>query len=403
MHDFDHHSNLARLKHNYRSLLKTDNEHFAFFAPGRVNIIGEYTDFNGGFVLPCAIQNGTYLIVQTRADQEFHFHSMNCPETVTLSINTLRSIKNKQAHYAWANYPLAVVKQFENELNSGFDFFYYGNIPLGSGLSSSASIEMLTAFALNTLLNTKHSLTELALLCQRAENRFIGVQCGIMDMYSIAHGKNAQAMMINCEKMQHTDTTLTMNVYSWLIINSNKKRQLSESKYNERFQECQAALRILNLTRNLDNLCQLPFEQLKQAQREITDPLIFKRLHHVVSEHQRVLACQAAMQKQDWQTVATLMNASHQSLSEDFEVSGDILDTLVSISQQTPSVLAARMTGAGFGGCVILLIVKAQEASIIKNIEENYFIQTNLHADFFPALASHGVQQLPQESSPERR
>lgn len=390
-------SHFSTLKKHYQHLLSPKQKPLAFFAPGRVNLIGEYTDFNGGLVLPCAIQNGTYLMLQARTDDNFHFYSINCPETPRINLTQLLATQTKQKNYAWANYPLGILKQFENKLSTGFDFFYYGNIPLGSGLSSSASIEMVTAFALNTLCKTNNSLTDLALLCQRAENQFIGLQCGIMDMYSIAHGKANHALMINCESLSHVDSKLDMGEYAWLIVNSNKMRQLSESKYNERHQECQQALSILNLTRQLDNLCQLPVTELTQAKKEISDNTLYKRLMHVVSEHQRVIDCHLAIHNKQWKTVAELMNASHQSLSQNFAVSGEILDTLVDISQKTPGVLGARMTGAGFGGCIILLIQKEQEARIIENIQKKYLSDTTRQADFYSVCAAQGVHQFMQD------
>jgi len=390
-------NNFSKLKNHYEPLFDTKKENSTFFAPGRVNLIGEYTDFNGGLVLPCAIQYGTYLIVQSRNDQSFHFHSMNCPETVDISIDILKKLTIKEEKYAWCNYPLGILKQFENKLSTGFNFFFYGNIPLGSGLSSSASIERVTAFALNTILNEQYSLTNLAQLCQHAENQFIGLHCGIMDMYSIAHGQADHAMMINCENNTHTYTPIEMGALSWLIINSNKTRKLSESKYNKRNQECQQALSILNLTRKLDNLCQLPIGELKQARDEITDNVIYKRLHHVVTEHQRVNDCHIALKNNQWGKVAELLNASHQSLSKDFQVSGEILDKLVAISLDTEGVMAARMTGAGFGGCTINLISKKHESSIIKTIKKNYKSATGLDADFYISQASQGTHEFTQD------
>jgi galactokinase len=384
------------LEAHYASLFN-DSKLMRFFAPGRVNLIGEYTDFNGGLVLPCAIQLGTYLIIQENTSNSVSFNSMNCPETISIPIEELKKLSISHSDYAWANYPIGILKEFSNHLKTGLDFYFSGNIPLGSGLSSSASIEMVTAFALNTLCNTQHSLTDLALLCQDAENQFIGLQCGIMDMYSIAHGKSGCAMMINCEQCTHSNISLNMEDLAWLIINSKKSRQLSESKYNERNQECQKALAILNKTRQLNNLCQLPFSELAQAKQEITDAGIYKRLHHVVSEHQRVIDCQHAMQNSDWNKVAELMNASHQSLSEDFEVSGETLNTLVTISQQTDGVLAARMTGAGFGGCTINLIKKDKLDSIIDNIKSLYGSASHLNAEFYIAEASQGVHQYLRE------
>ncbi len=370
-----------------------------FFAPGRVNLIGEYTDFNGGFVLPCAIQYGTYLIVHNNSVGKYRFYSGNCPEAPQISLDQLKSLDSKQKSLAWANYPIGVLKAFENEIDQGLDFYFYGNIPLGSGLSSSASIEVLTAYALHKLFDTSHSLKDLALLSQRAENQFIGLNCGIMDPYSIALGESDKALMIECQKETHQSLALDMGELAWMIIDSRKSRQLHESKYNERAQECQSALTALQQAHKLNQLCQLTPEQFERSQHLIKDPIVKKRARHVIHEHQRVLDAAQCFESQDWQKLAELLKLSQQSLSQDFEVSGEVLDSLVKITQNAPGVLGSRMTGAGFGGCTISLIKKEAFHDIQASVKEAFLKASGFEAKFYIAEASQGVHEVQVEST----
>lgn len=397
-HKATHSDCFNTLEQHYASKLARQ-ESERFFAPGRVNLIGEYTDFNGGLVLPCAIDLGTYLILVPTKKQEFAFFSMQEPEEVRISKQQLMQTSHKQAAWAWANYPIAVLKHFETVLlehPGGFDFFFYGNLPVASGLSSSASIEVLTAFALKSTLDTKHSLRDIALLTQAAENHFIDVQCGIMDQYAIAHGLEQHALLIDCQQVSHTDIAMPMleNGYQWLIINSNKTRQLRESKYNERRQECDEALALLQNKYSLEQLCDFPFAHINKLEQELNKELLFRRARHVISEQQRVLDFATALANAEVEKLGELMNASHQSLKKDFEVSGDILDELVKISQNTEGVVGARMTGAGFGGCTINLVEADKSETIIQHIGESYQERCGLNADFYLAKASRGVHQI---------
>lgn len=383
------------LEQHYASKLARQ-ESEKFFAPGRVNLIGEYTDFNGGLVLPCAIDLGTYLILAPTDQEGFGFFSMQEPEEIHISKQELVQTKQKQTNWAWANYPIAVLKHFEETLlkrQGGFDFFFYGNLPIASGLSSSACIEVLTAFALKTVLASKHSLTDIARLAQAAENHFIGVQCGIMDQYAIAHGLQQHALLIDCQQVSHKNIAMPMleKGYQWLIINSNKARQLSESKYNERRQECDKALALLQDKYSMKQLCDFPFKEIDKLAQELKNELLFRRAHHVISEQQRVIDFATALANFEVKKLGELMNASHQSLSQDFEVSGEILDELVNISQNSEGVVGARMTGAGFGGCIINLIEADKSENIIKNISQQYQTRCGLNADFHITQASRGV------------
>ena len=336
-----------------------------YFAPGRVNLIGEHIDYNGGLVLPCALTIGTYAAVRKREDNSINFYSENFPNS-----------------HDFEKYPRAVIKSLELTPNQGFDVAYYGDIPNQSGLSSSASIEVVTAFFLNDLYSLNLDNITIAKLCQKAENEYVGVNCGIMDQFAIAMGKKNNAIYLDTNTLEYTYVPIDFKGYKLIIANTNKKRTLADSKYNERRQECDEAARLLGL----DNLCNATdISSLK-------DPTLYKRAKHVTTENQRT---KEAVKTGDIRRFGTLMNESHDSLRDDYEVTGVELDTLVDAARKQEGVLGARMTGAGFGGCTINLVQENCVEAFIENVGKEYNQITGLTADFYPVEIGDGPNKIP--------
>lgn len=363
-----------------------------YFTPGRVNLIGEHIDYNGGLVLPAAVTLGTTLCMAPNDDQVFRFKSLNFPDTKEVAVST----SYQKEGNGWFNYPIGIINQLEAEGKTitGFDFLFHGNIPVSSGLSSSASIEVLTAYALNDFLNLGYSRLELALMGQKVENEFIGVNCGIMDQFAVAFGEKDQAILLNCDTLKHIMVDCQLGNYNLAIINTNKSRKLEESKYNERVAECNEALAALNQEIKLNNLCELTAEKFALHKHLITDPKILDRATHVVTENDRVHLAAKALGAQDLETFGRLMYASHESLKELYEVSGKELDTIVEFCQQYPKVLGARMTGAGFGGCAIALLEKGAEEDFEKQLNAYYEAQVGYPAGVYISEIGDGARKI---------
>jgi galactokinase len=362
-----------------------------YFAPGRVNLIGEHTDYNGGFVFPCALQFGTYLYIRKNNDGMIRLASQNQPESRTIPY--LGKIEKQEVR--WFNYPLGVMDQFVQrgiELN-GMDLLYYGDIPNSAGLSSSASIEMVTAFAINELMNAGLSLMDLTWLSKKAENEFIGLNCGIMDMFAIGMGEINHAVFLNCHTLEYKLIPLQIKGNKLVIVNSNKSRGLADSKYNERVAECQMAMVYLSQLFDISRLSEVGYPQFFKAQDSIPDEVVRRRARHVISENQRVLNAVNCLMKGDLPQFGALMNASHDSLKDNYDVTGFELDTLVEAARKIPGVLGARMTGAGFGGCTVNLVNEASVEQFIRQVGEEYHSITGLTADFYIAEVSGGVRR----------
>jgi galactokinase len=327
-----------------------------YFSPGRVNLIGEHIDYNGGLVMPCAITFGSYLLVAPNNDNVFSFKSLNFTEQAEVPLQA----DHQKTGELWYNYPLGVIAYFQNDGKAlqGLDMLFYGDIPIGSGLSSSASIEVVTAFALNDLFNAGYSKLQLVKLSQAVENKFIGVNCGIMDQFAVAFGEKDKALMLNCDTLEYQAVDSNLGDYLLAIINTNKPRKLAESKYNERVQECQTALAALKQQLDINYLCDIDAETFDKCKHLITDATVQARAKHVVEENDRVKLAAEALSNNNLAEFGRLMYASHQSLRELYEVSGVELDTVVDYAKTNPNVAGARMTGAGFGGCAIALVKK---------------------------------------------
>jgi len=341
-----------------------------YFTPGRVNLIGEHIDYNGGLVMPCAITLGTWLCMAPNTTQVIRLKSLNFPEELTIPLQSSYTNTGKE----WYNYPLGVFNEIlkEKSITQGLDILIAGNIPVASGLSSSASIEVLMAYTLNDYFDLGYSKLELVLLSKRVENHFIGVNSGVMDQFAVTFGETNKAIVLNCDTLKYRLVDCDSGNYVLAIINTNKPRQLSESKYNERVQECQTALKLLNQEITLNNLCELTAEKFSLHSHLLTDPVILNRATHVVKENDRVSLAAKALSEGNLEEFGRLMYASHLSLKELYEVTGVELDTVVEFCKTYPQVIGARMTGAGFGGCAIALVEKGAESDFNNKLSAFY-------------------------------
>lgn len=371
----------------------TDEPVSLFFAPGRVNLIGEYTDFTGGLVFPCGVNRGTTLLIRRTRNNQYRFASTNFDLMAQLDQHEIGQTYGEN----WINYPLGVLDQFRKkgiELD-GFDCLYSGNVPNGAGLSSSASIEVVTAFALNTLLETDLSRLELVHASQAAENDFVGMQCGIMDQFAVAFAKADHAMMLDCHTLEHRQVPLKLDGLSIVVTNTNQRRELNESAYNDRVAECQRALSIMGESAGLSHLGQLTPDVLDQHEHLFTaDPVPLKRARHIAEENARVRSAVPALESGDIASFGQLMNDSHDSLRDLFDVSSDPLNHLVRLAREQPSVLGSRLTGAGFGGCTVTILPTKDIERFREVVGATYTQATGLTADFYTISPGEGVRQL---------
>ena len=381
---------LHALEQQFRELFGKTPEH-AYFAPGRVNLIGDHTDYNGGLVFPCALDFGTYLLAARRDDHRNAFHSCNLAYAATVD-DAAFADKPKE----WIAYPLGVMKEFADRGFNvwGYDLLYYGNIPNGAGLSSSASIEMVTAVMLRDQTGAEWDGIQLAQLSQRAENEFVGMNCGIMDQFAVSMGKPDCAIALDCATLKYEYVPLVLDGYKLVIANTNKRRELADSKYNERRAECEAAVAAISARHKIDYLCRLTEEEFNEYAPLISDETVRRRARHAVTENQRVVRAIAALKAGELKAFGQLMNDSHRSLKEDYEVTGIELDTLAGESQQFPGVLGSRMTGAGFGGCTVSLVQNGQAEAYIREVGKNYQAKTGLEATFYIAQIGEGAYKL---------
>lgn len=355
-----------------------------YFAPGRVNLIGEHTDYNAGHVFPCALTIGTYAAARVREDRKLRFYSMNF-EKLGVIESSLEGLKpEKEAD--WTNYPKGVMWAFEERgfrIPKGMDIVLNGNIPNGSGLSSSASLEVLTGFILRDFFGFDVSNQDLALIGQFSENQFNGVNCGIMDQFAIAMGKKDNAIFLDTADLSYTYAPIKLKGAKIVIACSNKKRGLGDSKYNERRSECETALSELQKTVKIDGLGNLTEAQFEEYKTAVKDEVRVKRAKHAVYENQRTIQAVAALQADDIELFGKLMNASHVSLRDDYEVTGIELDTLVEEAWKVEGVIGSRMTGAGFGGCTVSIVKDEAIDSFIRQVGEAYLAKIGYAADFY--------------------
>lgn len=362
-----------------------------FFAPGRVNLIGEHTDYNGGHVFPCALTIGTYGAARVRKDKKLRFYSMNFEQlgVIESSIEDLKPEKEAD----WTNYPKGVMWAFGEkgyQIPYGMDILLNGNIPNGSGLSSSASVEVLTGHILREFFGFEVSNQDLALIGQYSENHFNGVNCGIMDQFAIAMGRKDQAIFLDTSDLSYTYAPIKLEGAKLVIACSNKRRGLGDSKYNERRSECEAALEKLQKVVDVKALGELTEEQFEQYKSVIGDPVKVRRAKHAVYENQRTIKAVEALKANDIAQFGQLMNASHVSLRDDYEVTGIELDALVEEAWKVDGVIGSRMTGAGFGGCTVSLVKDEAIDTFKKQVGEAYLAKIGYSADFYVVEVGDG-------------
>nr|WP_145406093.1 galactokinase [Paenibacillus xylanexedens] len=366
-----------------------------FHAPGRVNLIGEHIDYNGGYVLPAALEFGTTLLIRERTDHKLNLASTNMTYEGTLDTASIGQEKTGE----WTDYPVGVMVELEGKgvkVTKGYDFLYDGEIPNGAGLSSSASLEVLTGYAVQAMEGISEIDTvELALLSQKAENEFVGVNCGIMDQFAVANGAKDHAILLMCDTLEYEKVPFRTGAYKLIIGNTNKRRGLVDSAYNERRSQCEQALAILKeQLPALNYLAQLKPEQFVTLQDQIKDEKVRQRAEHVVQENARVLASVEALRNNDLEAFGQLMNASHDSLRDLYEVSCTELDVMVEEARRIPGTLGARMTGAGFGGCTVSLVHENDVERFVSEVGAAYEARTGLQGDFYVCGVGEGVNEL---------
>ena len=379
----------------FQEIFGAEGEIGVYFAPGRVNLIGEHTDYNGGHVFPCALTIGTYGAVRKRNDNKLRFYSMNFEHlnVIESSLDDLTPRKNA----GWTNYPKGVMwalREKGYEIPCGIDLMLFGNIPNGSGLSSSASVEVLTGYILNDLFDLGISNQDLALLGQFSENNFNGVNCGIMDQFAIAMGKKDHAIFLDTADLSFEYAPIKLEGAKIVISCSNKKRGLGDSKYNERRAECEEALEEIRQKVKVDSLGDLSEEQFEEVRDAIKDATRQKRAKHAVYENQRTIKAVQALKANDIELFGKLMNASHVSLRDDYEVTGIELDTLVEEAWKVEGVIGSRMTGAGFGGCTVSIAKDDAVDTFIEKVGTAYKATIGYAADFYVVQIGDGPAKL---------
>lgn len=371
------------------------NAEKSYFSPGRVNLIGEHTDYNGGNVFPCALTIGTYGVASLRKDNTIRMYSENFQDqgVVEFSLDDLTYCK---AH-DWANYPKGVIAFLRKEghhIEQGMDIYFNGNIPNGAGLSSSASIEVLTAFMMKDLFQLEISMINLVKLCQKVENEFMGVNSGIMDQFAVAMGKKDQAILLDTNTLEYRYSPVLLENASLVVSNTNKKRGLADSKYNERRAECEEALKRLQTVLPISSLGEIDSETFGKYQHVIEDDVLIKRAKHAVTENERTLLAVKALESNEIEEFGKLMNASHESLKEDYEVTGTELDTLVELARKVSGTIGSRMTGAGFGGCTVSIVQNDAIERFIQEVGTSYEEIIGYNAEFYVVSIGDGVHKL---------
>ncbi|HEX5351816.1 MAG TPA: galactokinase [Trichococcus sp.] len=385
---------LTGLKKKFEELFGK-GDYKAFFAPGRINLIGEHTDYNGGNVFPCAITLGTYAIAAKNDLKQVRLYSENFPEAGVISFD-LDDLDHKKAD-SWANYPkgmLRYLKEAGHAIPEGMDMVIFGNIPNGSGLSSSASLELLMGVVLDNLFDLNVDRLDLIKTGKRVENEFIGVNSGIMDQFAVGMGEENKAILLDCNTLEYEMVPVELGNHAIVIMNTKKRRELVDSKYNERRSECEEALAKLQTVVSIGSLGELDEETFEKAKEVLDSDVLYRRARHAVTENQRTLKAKAALQAGELEAFGQLMNQSHISLRDDYEVTGIELDTLVQAAWDQPGVLGARMTGAGFGGCAIAIVEKEAISAFIENVGKTYEAAIGYPAEFYIAEISDGAKRL---------
>lgn len=384
--------NLTKLKENFIKLYGQGSAR-TFFSPSRINIIGEHIDYNGGRVMPAAIEIGTYAIVRIRGDKRVSLASEDMELKVNVNIDKIKYKKEDD----WANYPKGVIyfMQKAGYNVGGMDILIKGNIPNGSGLSSSASLELLIAVIINDLFNEgKIDRLELVKISQKAENDFVGVKCGIMDQFAIGMGVENKAILLDTSSLEYEYINVDLESNKIVIMNTKKRRQLNDSKYNERRAECDKALDIIKEHININNLCDLTTGEFENIKDYIVDEIVRNRAEHVVYENYRVNKASSALKRNDFEEIGALLVESHNSLRDLYDVTGIELDTIVNAANNGSGCLGARMIGAGFGGCAIALVNKNYIQEFIEYVKDTYKNETGLDSEFYITGIGNGTREM---------
>lgn len=370
-----------------------EGEATVFFSPSRINIIGEHTDYNGGLVLPGAIEMGTCGIARRRSDHVLKMASGN----VELRVETTIENMTYDNRHGWANYVKGVIHELgmSGYETGGMEILVSGNIPIGAGLSSSASLEMLAGEMVNSLFNEgRIDRLEMIRMCLNAENNFIGVMCGMMDQFAIGMGRKDKCILLDCDTQEYEYIDFCMNEHVLVIMNTNKHRMLNESKYNERRAQCEAALDEIRKYKDIKNLCQLSTVEFEEYSRYIGDPVIRNRAQHVVYENERVRKAAAALKNGEIKILGELINQSHASLRDLYEVTGPHLDSIVEAATSYADCIGARMTGAGFGGCAIAIVRADRADDFMRHVAGRYMDKTGYRADFYTTGIGDGTRVI---------
>lgn len=373
-----------KLIQQFQELYKGEGEIRSYFAPGRVNLIGEHTDYNGGHVFPCALTLGTYGIVRSREDRKLRFYSANFEKMGIVETSLDDLVPNPKAN--WTNYPKGVMWAFEKrgyKLSHGFDILIYGNIPNGSGLSSSASLEVLTGVILKDTFGFDVSMVDIALIGQDSENNFNGCNCGIMDQFASAMGKKDHAIFLDTNTLHYEYAPVVLKDAKIVITNSKVKHSLVDSAYNDRRNECETALKELQAVTKIQSLGELTEEEYETHKDAVKDEVRQRRAKHAVYENQRTIRAVEALKAQDVELFGKLMNASHESLRYDYEVSCEEIDVLADLAQAMPGVLGSRITGGGFGGCTVSIVKNDVVDTFISEIGKTYREKVGHEAEFY--------------------
>ncbi len=387
--------NRQEMIQHFQKIFSTQQTPRVFCAPGRVNLIGEHTDYNGGHVFPCALSFGTWAAGVKRDDTKVRLYSLNFEKTGMIETDLSRVVYDKKQD--WANYPLGVLSVLlkrEYPVSCGMDLLFWGNVPLGAGLSSSASIELAAAVMLNGLFDLRIPNFELSKIGQEAENKFVGMNSGIMDQFASAMGKKGRAILLDCNTLNYKLEPLNLKGVSIVICNTNKPHNLIESKYNERRAQSEHALKELQSKLPVHALGELSEEEFEQNKQLITDPVERKRAKHAVYENRRALKAAKKLEEGDLEAFGKLMNDSHVSLRDDYEVTGKELDAMAEAAWKQPGVLGARMTGGGFGGCVVALVKDENVEDFKQNVAAQYEAATGYKPDFYIASAEDGAREI---------
>lgn len=367
-----------------------------FFSPGRINLIGEHVDYNGGYAMPCAISLGTYGVYSKRNDQIVALYSENIDDgIVQFDLNELKSEVNGK--HAWINYfkgMLKYLREKTSKIDHGFNLYVYGNLPYGAGLSSSASIEMLIGTVLNEEFNLNVDRVTLAKLGQKTENEYIGLNSGIMDQFACIMGKKNQVLLLNCQDLNYRYKPLNLNNYRLIIMSTNKKHSLADSSYNSRVDDCQNALRKLQTKLNIKYLCDLDPKTLDEYSYLINNEMQLRCVRHAVTENNRTLRATKALDEKNLSLLGRLLNASHVSLHYDYEVTGKELDTLAETAWKQAGCLGSRMIGGGFGGSAIAIVKKDKAEEFKKNVGKVYRKKIGYEASFYDAEIVDGTKRI---------